>query len=94
MARELHISSLIVHARPEAAGAIRAAIERLPGMEVHAVSPVGKMVVTLETDSEAEIVTRLNGVSLFDGVYAATLVFHSVEEITDTEEAPHEAVTP
>ena len=94
MARELHISSLIVHARPEVAGAIRAAIERVPGMEVHAVSPVGKMVVTLETDSEAEIVTRLNGVSLLDGVYAATLVFHSVEEITATEEAPHEAVTP
>ncbi|MBP2313903.1 chaperone NapD [Azospirillum soli] len=93
MAKETHISSIVVHARPEAAGGIRATIESLPGMEVHAVSPLGKMIVTLETESEADIVTNLNTISLLDGVYAATLVFHSVEDLTDSEEAPHEALT-
>lgn len=92
MAKETHISSIVVHARPEATGAIRDTIEALPGMEVHAVSPLGKMIVTLETDSEADIVTNLNTISLLDGVYAATLVFHSVEDLTESEEAPHEAI--
>ena len=92
MGKETHISSIVVHARPEAAGALRATIESLPGMEVHAVSPIGKMILTLETDNEADIVTNLNTISLLDGVYAATLVFHSVEDLTESEEAPHEAL--
>jgi periplasmic nitrate reductase NapD len=36
-------------------------------------------VVTLETASEADIVTRLNDISLLPGVLSAALVFHHVE---------------
>ena len=93
MAKETHISSIVVHARPEATATIRATVESLPGIEVHTVTPLGKMILILETDSEADIVTNLNTISLLDGVYAATLVFHSVEDLTDSEEAPHEALT-
>lgn len=89
---ELHISSLVVHVRPDAAESVRAVAEGLRGVEVHAVSPAGKMIVTLETDTESDIVTHLNTISLLDGVFAATLVFHSVEALTDGEEAHHDAL--
>lgn len=84
MIRELHISSLVVHARPEAVERIRPAVARLPGVEIHAEAN-GKMVVTLETESEAAILDTLNAIGLLDGVLAATLVFHHVEEPTEAE---------
>ena len=83
MADELHVSSLVVHARPERLAAIRAGLACLAGIEVHAVAATGKLVVTLETESEHEIVARLTAISLLDGVLSATLVFHHVEPIED-----------
>ena len=84
MARELHVSSLVVHARPEAVEAIRPVMAGLPGIEIHA-QEGGKLVLTLETESEQTIVEYLNTISLLDGVLAATLVFHHVEELTNAE---------
>ena len=83
MTDELHVSSLVVHGRPERLEAIRAELARLAGIEVHAAAPTGKLVVTLETASEDEIVARLTTISLLDGVLSATLVFHHVEPIED-----------
>ena len=83
MTDELHVSSLVVHGRPERLEAIRAELVRLAGIEVHAAAPTGKLVVTLETASEDEIVARLTTISLLDGVLSATLVFHHVEPIED-----------
>ena len=81
MSEELHVSSLVVHGRPERLEAIRAGLERLDGVEIHAAAPTGKLVITLETASEHEIVTRLTAISLLDGVLSATLVFHQVESL-------------
>lgn len=79
MPEEFHISGLVVHSRRERAAAIAAALGAMDGMQVHGGVAEGKLVVTLETSSEAEIVERLNVVQLLDGVLAATLVFHRFE---------------
>jgi len=75
---EVHISSLVVHVRAEDVPAVRGALARIPGAEVHA-EQGGKLVVTLETESEADVVDRLNEISLLGGVLSAALVFHQVE---------------
>ncbi|MDR7036009.1 nitrate reductase NapD [Methylobacterium sp. BE186] len=75
---EAHVSGLVVHVRPERAAGARAALECMPGVEIHA-EAAGKLIVTLETDSDAEIVTSLNAISLLDGVMSAALVFHHFE---------------
>ena len=75
---EAHISSLVVHARPEKIPQIRSALLALPGVEIHAAEG-GKLVITLETASEAEIVTRLHEISLLEGVLSAALVYHHYE---------------
>jgi nitrate reductase NapD len=82
MPDEFHVSSLVVHSRPDCAAAIASTIGTMPGMEVHGGVAEGKLVVTLETASEGEIVERLNTVQLLDGVLAATLVFHQFETAT------------
>ena len=47
---ELHIASLVVHAAPRRAARIAEAVAALPGAQVHAVAPNGKLVVTLEEE--------------------------------------------
>ncbi|WP_165943595.1 chaperone NapD [Roseicella aquatilis] len=88
MAEEFHVSSLVVHCRREHAGTAAAAIEAMEGLEVHGGIAEGKLVVTLETTSEAAIVERLNAIQVMDGVLAATLVFHHAEPIEPCEAIP------
>jgi nitrate reductase NapD len=75
---EAHVASLVVHARPEHVPQIVAALTGMPGVEVPAASG-GKLIVTLETASEADIVTRMTEMSLLPGVLSAALVFHHFE---------------
>jgi nitrate reductase NapD len=59
--------------------AVAARLREMPGVEIRGGVEAGKLVVTLETASEAEVVERLNAIQVIDGVLAATLVFHHVE---------------
>ena len=77
-ASEAHVSSLVVHVRADDLPGFGEALARIPGAEIHA-EQGGRFVVTLETASEAEIVTRSNEISLLSGVLSAALVFHHVE---------------
>ena len=80
MAREVHISSVVVHVAADRLNGISTAIQHLPGVEVHARDPAGKLIVTIESDSEAGIAERLNAIRDLDAVYAASLVYHHVED--------------
>ena len=90
MSVEFHVSSLVVHGTGERLLAISAAIAALPGAEVHASDGAGKLVVTLETSSEAEISMRIDAIRALEGVFAASLVYHQVEdgEPEETESVP------
>ena len=83
MPEEIHISSLVVHSRPSQATAVAARIWEMPGVEVRGGVEAGKLVVTLETANESEVVERLNAIQLLEGVLAATLVFHHVEPLQE-----------
>ena len=85
MSAELHISSLLVHARPAELERVRAELAALDGVEVHGASPHGKLVVTLETLSEGGIVERLATIRDLKGVLSTVLVFHQVEPLPTTE---------
>ena len=77
---EVHVSSILVHCANRRFAAIAGAIGRLGGAEVHASDPAGKLIVTLETRSEAETLDRIGAISALDGVMAASLVSHKVDE--------------
>lgn len=85
MSAEVHISSLVVHGRPEGVDAIAGSIASLGGAEVHGVSDEGKMVVTLECDSEAEMLTRIDAINGIQGVISVALVYHEVADLADSE---------
>ena len=83
MPEEIHVSSLVVHSRPWQATAVAARLREMPGVEIRGGIEAGKLVVTLETATEGEVVDRLNAIQLLDGVLAATLVFHHFEPLQE-----------
>ena len=83
MPEEIHISSLVVHSRPWQAAAVAARLREMPGVEIRGGVEAGKLVVTLETANESEVVERLNAIQVLDGVLAATLVFHHFEPLQE-----------
>ena len=83
MPEEIHISSLVVHSRPWQATAVAARLREMTGVEVRGGVESGKLVVTLETASESEVVERLNAIQVLEGVLAATLVFHHFEPLQE-----------
>ena len=85
MNAEIHISSLVVQARPVHMAAIGAAIEELDGAEIHGDGEQGKLVVTLETLNEGEMLTHIEAINRLDGVLSVALIFHHVEDSTDPE---------
>ena len=78
---ELHIASLVVHAAPSRLDAIAEAIAALPGARVHAASASGKLVVTLEAPTAAEITATIAGIQRLDGVLSATLVYQCADSL-------------
>jgi len=75
----LHIASLLVHARPEQRAGVEAGILALPGAEVAHTDDQGRIIVTLETTDEAEIVQALTDIQSLAGVVNASLVYHQTD---------------
>jgi len=78
---ELHITSLVVHSTPKRAQGVADLIAALPGARVHAVSPAGKLVVTLEAGTADEILSQVNGIQRTDGVLSAALVYQCADSL-------------
>jgi nitrate reductase NapD len=79
MAPELHISSLAVQLRPERSTDICAAIAALDGAQVHHATASGKVVVTLETANERQVMDRVEAIRALTGVLTVALVFHRID---------------
>lgn len=93
MSDEIHISSLVVHVHPESRVTASARIAALEGAEIHGASDAGKLVVVLETASEADILTHMAAINEIPGIVATSLIYHEIdrtEEESDREEA-HDA---
>ena len=87
MSTQLHISSLLVTAQPDAVPAVVDQIEAMPIAEVAHTDDFGKIIVSLETPDESAIVQALTDIQLYKGVVSAALVFHHCEPI-ETADTP------
>ncbi|MHA7772296.1 chaperone NapD [Roseibium sp. M-1] len=74
-----HVASLLIHARLEQRPEVEAGILTLPGAEIAHADDQGRIIVTLETADEAEIVQTLTDIQLLSGVVNASLVFHQTD---------------
>jgi nitrate reductase NapD len=81
----MNISSVIVIPGPERVNAVVDALAAWAGVEVAAVSPEGKIVVALETESDRETVELYQQIVLMDGVMSASMVYHQQENEPEAE---------
>lgn len=78
---ELHISSLIVHIRPDKLQQIEISINLLAGAELITMSPIGKAVVVLEAPNQRVIMEVIDKINSLDGVINTGLVYHEFEKL-------------
>ena len=80
---EVHISSMVVHAMPDHLQTVKNKIEDLPGTEIHAESPNGKLVVVLESQTQTYITDVIEKIAGLDHVLSTALVYHQIESQPD-----------
>ncbi len=83
--QEVHISSLVVHAKPEYLATVKNRIEQLPGAEIHGESDKGKLVVVLETRDQGYITDLIEKINDLDHVLNIALVYHQIEPLDPPE---------
>lgn len=84
----ISVAGVLVHAAPAHIARVEEQLTQLPGVEVHAVTPEGKLVVTVE-ESEGRM-TGENVMRLYeiDGVLSAAMIYHHFENDAAEQETP------
>jgi nitrate reductase NapD len=70
------VASAVVYALPGRQGELRIALAAMPGVEVHAETPDGRFIVTVEPSARATAGDNLLALHNLEGVIAAALVSH------------------
>lgn len=81
----MNISSAIIHVLPGNVAIVQAGLATLAGVEVHGISPEGKMIVTIETEDEGSNADTYQRIGQLDGVMSAAMVYHQTESEPDKE---------
>lgn len=81
----MNISSLLVNARPEVRRQVEANLLTLGGVEVHAATDEGQLIVTIEADSDRAAADIFTTISQQPGVLSASLVYQQFEPDPDEE---------
>jgi nitrate reductase NapD len=76
----MNISGILVRAYPEKITSVCHALGDLEGVEVHASNEVGKIVVTIEQESNAEMSNMLLSLQNLPGVLSASMVYHQFDD--------------
>ena len=82
----IYVSGIVVHARPEHVPAVRNALDLLPGVEVHAATETGRIVVTVDKDDSAGMADTFVQIQNLRHVISASLVYQHSES-TDASKA-------
>ena len=76
---ETHISSALIKVHPEFMSKIKKDIHALPFTELIASSDEGKIIITIECNTEHQITDTLEKINQMKYVLSALLVFHQIE---------------
>lgn len=71
----MNLASLVVHVRPEQSDSIAARLAELPGVEIHATTADGRLVVTVDHDDSQVAAETLTAIHETRGVISAAITF-------------------
>ena len=82
----MNISSAILHVAPARLAEARAALSGIDGVEIHAESPEGKMVVVLEDDDMEAAANKYVALHGVPGVASVAMVYQYSDDEAETQE--------
>ncbi len=82
----MNISGIVVHAKPQNTEAVRENLLALDGLEVHAIADDGRMVVTIERESDQAMADTVVHCQNLPGVLSAAMVYHHFDDIEEGDE--------
>jgi len=81
-----NICSVLVHAKQDMIDSVKAILESQQGVEVHAKSDEGRLIVTVEDEYRKQIGERIMGFYEIDGVLSASMIYQfSDDEFNEQE---------
>ena len=81
----MNISSAIVYAKSEDEPALRSLLSQVPGVQVHASTDDGKMIITIESENDRSAVAVYEGIERMAGVLSVAMIFQQTESHPDQE---------
>ena len=81
----MNISSVIVFARPDASDGVRARLHALDGVQVHASTPDGRHIVTMETADTGAATQTFEAIEHTQDVLSVALVYQHTESDPEKE---------
>ena len=82
----MSISGLVLHVLPECVHSVSSEITGFPGVEVHAETDDGKLVVTIDCEKDSEATDTFVKFRDIDGVLSTSLIYNYFEQDSDEEE--------
>jgi len=76
----INICGVLIYTLPGQAVTVKQVLEQEPGVEVHAVSDNGRLVVTVEKNTREETGETLNYLQKLDHVISASLVYQYFDD--------------
>jgi len=76
----MSISGLVLQTRPEDTEGLRRRLDGLDGVEVHAVTDEGRLVVTVDQPDDGKAAETLQRLQAMDGILSASLVYNHLEQ--------------
>lgn len=77
----MNISGVVVRAYPKDVNPVTMKLEEYEGVEVHGASDDGRLVVTIEKESDAGLADLVVAMQDIPGVLSASMIYHHFEDL-------------
>jgi periplasmic nitrate reductase NapD len=81
----INVCGVLVFAQPEHIKAVQQQLEGEEGVEVHAATENGRLVVTVEKEDQQQTGDMLNRIQTLDHVISASMVYQYFDQVSDNE---------
>ncbi len=79
----MNISSAIVYAKSDREPVLREQLLQVQGVEVHASTEDGKIIVTIEAENDRDAIDTYEAIGRLDGVLNVAMIFQQTESHPD-----------